>query len=280
MPKSIVPQNPDQLPLFPEEPKPRGVVLNGIAYIAIYDAYRLYGYSSNPSRDWKRDRAELARQGYDIPKLVGHNFGDNRNGQTTPVASEEQIARIAQVAKFPEWEPIRQRMAELLVADHRGKSKAKVPQKQTKEYRQLIDSGYNDAQAQHRMDVREHSKDNFRMVSAVWYKRGGDIGALADRSTLRATGKHVWEWKREWQIKESPRNYFSTALLSIMALVERLAMNLSEAVDSNGTDELARDIDRATGYVDFEGLRRDYPTLFVKRPLVAPGQRKLLKDGQ
>lgn len=153
--------------------------------------------------------------------------------------------------------------------------KALPPARQTKEYRALLDSGYTDEQAIQRMKSRERSKENFHYVSRIWHKRGGDIGRLADRSTLQATGKHVWEWKEQWHVKESPRNYFSTAMLNMLAFVEQVAADLSETRGATGTEELARDIDRATSYVDFEALRRDYPTMFLLRPPQKPDQLEL-----
>lgn len=160
-----------------------------------------------------------------------------------------------------------------------NKIAVKPPVRQTKAYRALLDSGYTQQQAVQQIESRQYSKDRFKIISGIWYGRGGDVAKLADRSTLRATGKHVWQWKTEWHIKESPRNYFSTALLNILSMVEFLAANLSTGRDSHGTDELAQDIDRATSYVDFEGLQRDYPEMFVKRPALKAKQPQLLRDG-
>lgn len=157
------------------------------------------------------------------------------------------------------------------------KQHKQIPARQSKEYRALIDSGYNDEQAIQRIKSREYSKDRFSLVTGVWHGHGGDIGKLADHSTYRATGKHVWQWKEEWHIKVSPRNYFSTAMLNILSMVEFLAANLSIGRNSRGTEALAKDIDTATSYVDIAGLQRDYPEMFVRPPLPKLEQPRLTR---
>jgi hypothetical protein len=95
----------------------RCVIINDEPYWSVLDTYKIYGKSSNSTRDWKRDKAELAEQGYDLPELVNHIFEGkegNRNKQSTPVANMHTFMRIAQVAKFKEWEPLREKMAELM----------------------------------------------------------------------------------------------------------------------------------------------------------------------
>jgi hypothetical protein len=95
----------------------RCVIINGVPHWSILDTYKIYGKSSNPTRDWKRDKAELEEQGLGLPILVGHIFQGqegNRNKQSTPVTTLQGFMRIAQVAKFKEWEPLRMKMAELM----------------------------------------------------------------------------------------------------------------------------------------------------------------------
>jgi hypothetical protein len=102
--------------------KIRCVILNGEPHWSILDTYRHYGRSSNPSRDWKRDQKDLETQGlFGLPMVVHHVFpGSNRNNETTPVANLEGFMRIAQVAKFKEWEPLRWKMAKLMAAHIRN----------------------------------------------------------------------------------------------------------------------------------------------------------------
>jgi len=279
--KAIVPQSdPLQLPLIPEEEKPRGCIINGIAHISIHDAYRIYGKSSNPQRDWQNDLKKLRQQGNSTVFVL---FSFETNGQKTkgtPVANEEQMARIAQVAEFPEWEPVRQRMAELLVEDHRGTNRKSIPPRQTKEYRRLIDSGYTDKEALEWLKVDEHGKTTHAKIASEWYHRDGDIPKLTNRVNENVTGESATDMKERWQIKESPRRYMSLLKKASIDVVEGLAAALHIGRDSQGTSKLLHDVDDASGVVDWDAFDALLSDTDVKRPLPKPKQPNLLKNGE
>jgi hypothetical protein len=101
----------------------RCVILNGEPYWSILDTYKHYGRSSNPNRDWARDKNELAEQGFEVlPFLVDHRFPDKsgKENRATPVTNLQGFMRLAQVAKFKEWEPLRQKMAKLMADNIRN----------------------------------------------------------------------------------------------------------------------------------------------------------------
>jgi hypothetical protein len=121
MPKTSVaklssqPNDPNSIE-FLFDGKVRSVMIDGQPFWSILDTYKTYGNSSNPTRDWKRDLAELKEQGYNLPNLVDYVFAgaDGKNKRSTPLANLEGFMRIAQVAKFKEWEPLRIHMAKLM----------------------------------------------------------------------------------------------------------------------------------------------------------------------
>jgi len=117
MPNSEDPKQPTE---FVFDNKVRYVIMKGEPHWSIFDAYRIYGNSKNPRSDWLRDVKELEAQGFDIVSYVRQyqffNEKVNRRSRPTPVANMRVFMRIAQVAKFKEWEPLRQKMADLMAA--------------------------------------------------------------------------------------------------------------------------------------------------------------------
>lgn len=279
MAKAIVPQNPsNQLPLFPEPEKPRVCLIDGKAHISILDAYRIHGKSKNASLDWKRDKAELERQGYNISNLIGYAFpgADGKMKKLTPVANEEQIARIAQVAKFPEWEPIRQRMAELYIAEKHGELKEAIPFPQSKKYRELIDSGYSHEQALEWHDVDQQGLAARKRIAAEWHGRHGNIAKLTNVATKIATGESATALKHRWSIKKSPRAYLSSFKKAAIALVEDYAVIVHRRRNSDGTDALEKDLTDMAEVINWDKLDSMFPDTDVNRPLPNPEQPPLL----
>lgn len=282
MNRKIVPQteSPRQLSFIPEEEKPRGCLIDGVAHLSIHDAYRIYGHSSNPKRDWQNDLKKLRQQGNSTVFVLFSFETNGKKTKGTSVANEEQIARIAQVAKFPEWEPIRQRMAELLVADHHSKKFNAIPVRQTKEYRRLIDSGYSDSDALEWLDIDEHGKKTHSKVAGEWVRRDGNPAELTNRVKENVTGETATEMKQRLGIKESPRRYMSSFKKAGIGVVEALSHSLHIGRDSYGNGKLKRDIDDASSVVDWEALDKLLPDSDLKRPLPKPDQLKLIKDGK
>lgn len=294
---SIVPQN--QLPLFEETPLPELIAeqygfplayrdVDGKRVYAVRDWIIGVAQTPDPGDYWKKMKRRAKTNGVTWGDTVSPHPYTDAQGKTIAVdhATAEGLYFIT--GKMDADTGLRDEILKYLakagvVVDNARiqqiKDRKQIPARQTKTYRRLIDSGYTDQKALQHMDMRQYGKEKFRMISGVWYKRGGDIGKLADRSTYRATGKHSWEWKREWNISVSPREYFSTDLLAILAMLEEMAAKFSEYNDSKGTDALARDLDRTMDYVNFEAIKRDYPSMFVKRPISKGEQRKLLRDG-
>src|SRR5260370_10781348 len=107
-----VPQNPNRGVPFKFDDRIRCVLIKDEPYWSVLDTYKYYGNSSNSTRDWQRDFEELKQQGFKLPNLVDYVFvgADGKNKRPTPVANPRTFMRIAQVAKFKEWEPLRMRM--------------------------------------------------------------------------------------------------------------------------------------------------------------------------
>lgn len=107
-----------QLKLF--EPnfgsKIRRVELSGVMYFSILDVFKHYGSegsASNPATYWKRVEKRLKTQGADITGLFTlHQFQGERQ-RPTPVAPFKSFLRFIQASEIPEWESIRQWMAEV-----------------------------------------------------------------------------------------------------------------------------------------------------------------------
>jgi hypothetical protein len=116
-------QEPKQPKAFVFEGTIRCVILNGEPHWSVLDTYKFYGRSGNPSRDWGRDKKALEEQGFQVVSiLVDHQFPDKtgKENRATPVGNIQAFMRIAQVAKFKEWEPLRQKMAKLMADTIRG----------------------------------------------------------------------------------------------------------------------------------------------------------------
>jgi hypothetical protein len=100
----------------------RCVILNGEPYWSILDTYKIYGKSQNPTTDWKRHKETLELQGYNLEFLLDYVFvgSDGRKKKKTPITNLEGFMRIAQVADFKEWEPLRRKMAKLMAENIRN----------------------------------------------------------------------------------------------------------------------------------------------------------------
>jgi hypothetical protein len=263
-----------QIPMFPQ---PRACIIDGEIYVSVLDAYRIYGKSKSPNKDWERDKRELAKQGYDMSNLTGHQFVDvtGKLNKPTPIVSKAQLARIIQVTRSPEWESHRQEMADLFAEKH--SSKPAKPFEATKRYRELRNSGLSHEEALDRRDTDLIGVEAHKRAVKEWYERNGDIAALTNHATRLITGKSATALKRLLNIKVSPRAYISTLERGALAIVEDFGAILHRRRDSRGTDELARDLNDASQVIDHDKLNAMLSDAPIMPPLPKPQQRRLLK---
>lgn len=266
-----------QLPLIPEPEKPRTVILNNEVYVSILDVYRIYGKSNNPARDWNRDLKAMEEQGYKVPGLVLYQFpgSDGKLKRPTPIANEEQLARIAQTAKFKEWEPLRQEMAASYVGKRRAARKLPIPFQQTQKYRELREANYTHEQAMDWHDRDAIGVNARKRAVAEWVQRHGDVAHLTNFTTRLVTGKSATVLRREMGIKISPRAYMSSVRKTALAIVEDMGASLHRRRNSDGTTELARDLRDASQIIDWDKLSALVPDEPIAPPLPKGRQRAL-----
>jgi hypothetical protein len=274
MSKAITPQQPN-LPGFEQ---PRKCVIDGVEYASVLDCLAIYGDSAHPDRDWKRIKDKLRRQGYTVSQLVLYQFPgkDGRLKQATPVVTKEQIARIAQVTDYPEWEPIRQRMAEIFVAEQEKQAKPRLSGKQR---RRMANSGIQTRDIVSWEKTDRLAAESYRRIVGQWVNRNGTISFLASVVMRVVTGKTPAQLRRELRIKESPRRYLSEAEKAEIALTEMGASYLHELRNSQGDEQLAIDVEDGHSLVNFEALR-NLPAKRIDPPLPKPKQHPLLGSGE
>ena len=254
----------------------RGVSIHGVAYISIIDAYKAAG-SSNGKQQWARDYAEMREQGYGT-NLLPYQFmrPDGQRARETPVVTEEQFARIAQVAKIPAWEGWRQEMARLWV-----QSRKAIPVTQTKAYRAHIDGGDTPEQAKRAVEIRETQKERQKRITEKWAQRGAKTGKdyqrLNNDITQAATGKTATEWKRELEVSDTPRNHFSALKNGLIGIVQEVSGWIHENRDSRGVDELETDIFDAGNVIDKSKLEAILSDNMPRLPEPKPDQQKLIE---
>jgi hypothetical protein len=207
--------------------KIRCVILNGEPHWSILDTYKHYGRSSNPNRDWARDQEELTEQGFEVlPFLVQHRFPDKsgKENRATPVTNLQGFMRIAQVAKFKEWEPLRQKMAALM-ADNVRKAIVK-------------DHEWN---AAYQSEMVSHTHLMDALEEAVWYILSGWHVEKATDAVFKGLYKRTreelkeriglkqWEWIEQYQSSYALGYQFIAKRLAAERLDERSELDFNEA---------------------------------------------------
>jgi hypothetical protein len=268
-----------QLPLFPESEQPRKCIIDGEEYASVLDMLEMYGKSSNPDTDWRRIKEKLEKQGYKVADLILYHRFPGKDGKLhrpTPVVNKVQIARIAQITDYPEWEPIRQRMAEIFVEAQTGQPLRTLA---ARKYRQLRNAGYDNDRA-----LEWHERDNIsieagKLARAEWHLREGSIPKLVNHSTRLVLGKSATAWKKEHGTNESPRRFMSTGKKVVLAFIEGVAVTLHRRRDSRGTDALAQDLTDASQIVDQSKVDELFPDMDIEPP-PAKDQPPLLPSGE
>ncbi|MBZ0315471.1 MAG: hypothetical protein K8L91_03565 [Anaerolineae bacterium] len=96
----------------------RKVIINGVMYFSVIDVFKHYGNAGNPHQSWETAKAHLIEQGFlsspkngepTDDKIKIHQF-PGKGQRPTPVADFDTFLRIAMVAKFKNWEGIREYM--------------------------------------------------------------------------------------------------------------------------------------------------------------------------
>lgn len=148
----------------------------------------------------------------------------------------------------------------------------------SKKYRELLASGYSHDQALEWNDTNTIGVAARKRAVAEWYKRRGDIAKLTNHATLLASGKSATALKRDMHIKGSPRAYMSSVKKTALAIVEDIGSIIHRRRDSDGTEELMRDLQDASGVIDWDKLTTMFPDNDVNPPLPKPTQRPLLSS--
>ncbi len=150
--------------------------------------------------------------------------------------------------------------------------------RQTKEYRRALDSGYSHADAENWVLLDRKAKEARKEITAEWARRGGNIPKLTNFVTRLATGKRATDWKTEWHIDVSPRQFFSPLKKQAIAIVETFSAFQHRRRDSQGDSQLAADIADMAEIINWEKLER-LEDRDLKLPDPRPDQR-LLGDGR
>lgn len=294
MTDEIIDENPKQLALWQDaieimtDDGARCVLIDGEPHVSILDAYKIYGGSQNPTTDWKRHKGILQRQGYKLEELLDYQFtaSDGKRKKSTPIASTEQLMRIAQITDFKEWEPLRAEMARLM-ANKSKRQFAQIPDKtpvrQSKAFRMHLDANYTPELAERAIDIKRQSQESRNTLSSEWSHRGAkgqDYGRLTNDVTEAATGRTVKQWRDQYGVKGTPREYFSAAKNAALDWVQRVAAGLHKDNDSHGVDELERDIHKVGSVLDPVQLRKLFPDMDLDTPSVPPEQKALSAGGE
>lgn len=238
-----------QLDLFGNSSeKPRGCLIGGIPYISILDAYRIYGKSSNPTRDWKRDKAKLERQRnndiHNLPICVDYVFAgeDGKNKKPTPIANEVQLLRIVQVVEFPEWDHLRQFMAELAgrELDERRNPEKAVLRRQS-EIAKLKAAGYGEHPAAIHLEARNTNIENHKRLKGLIKQicdnpRYGEIFNTEYQALLGFVAKEL-----EVMLEtKSIRDALPTMQLQALTLAETALQKVLERYDSMSNEQILK----------------------------------------
>jgi hypothetical protein len=290
MAKKIIPQSAENsTPLFPESELVssevrefklsngiRGVVLNGETFISIIDTYRAEGIKNAP-REWAKDLEKLRLQTGDTESVLPvYQFTVNGQRQkATHIVNKEQLARVAQIANIPHWEPIRQEMVDLFMA----KRRQPVPVEQSKEYRAHLEAGYDKAEAKKAIETRQEEKQTQKELTSEWQKRGIKSGQeyaqLNNDVTKAALGVTATQLKREMQV-DNPRDYLSHVENGVIAFTQKFATLFHRDRDSQGIGELESDISDAGELINKDALNKAMSKTRLKLPAPKPEQKRLM----
>jgi hypothetical protein len=179
----------------------------------------------------------------------------------------------AEVAAFQDW------VGQQLNRTVTTKPKSTRPFEATKRYRELRASGLTHEEAMDRRDVDLIGVEAHKRAVREWFERQGDIAHLTNHATRLVTGKSATALKRHLKIKVSPRAYISGLERGALAIVEDFGAILHRRRDSQGTAELARDLDDASQVIDHERLNAMLNDKPILPPPPKPQQRLLLPGG-
>jgi len=138
----------------------------------------------------------------------------------------------------------------------------------TREYRKLIAEGFTPEEANQWLDVRGKQKQGRLKITAIWSARGvnsrREFADLTNQIHRVALGRTATRHKRELEVKDSPRNYVSTADNATIQITEFTSALLHEHRESFGKPELSEDIDDVRPIID--AARPEIQNVFSKKP--------------
>lgn len=201
---------------------------------------------------------------------------------TTRMDSKSEPVRIvktmlAKSAAFVDWARLHPELAAAGFLDI-AKQKQLPPTRQSKDYRRALDSGYSQDEAEQWVDLDRKAKEIRKDYAAVVIDRGGNIAHVTNFVTRVATGLRATDWKQEWKIKASPRQYMSLYKKAAISVIEFLAPLYHRQRDSQGDAQLVNDILDVSKVINWEELQRQ-----EDRDLKLPApkaEQKRLGDGR
>lgn len=108
------------------DPRVRTTYIGGEQFISALDLLQYHGNKKNPTQSWRFTMEYMAKQGYSTPSVVYAFEGkDGKKKKATPVIDLKTFYRFVQSVDVPEWEVIRDWMAELAENDTKSKAQRK-----------------------------------------------------------------------------------------------------------------------------------------------------------
>ncbi len=211
--------------------------------------------------------------------------------QTSAFVTDKTLYLMAQEMRLtkrnPQLADIRQYLANAgAFVDSKRLEKLQAPQIEahSKEYYGLLNEGFSQVEAEQVIRERSTLSDVFKDVTAAWQQHGAkgwDYAILRNIWSEVLTGKSATQIKREMGLDESPWDYDSALDLVLNQILAIVARGFHDQRQSNGREDLARDIRDTKPAVDnMRGiLSEQFSDKKRQLPAPKPEQAPLLTSG-
>lgn len=228
-----------QLPLLPEatafemlDRRVRSSFMNDELYVSVLDLLEFYGNKKNPSQAWRDTLAYMERQGASLTPFCGLSKFIGKTGKMskpTPMINLNGFLRIVQSADVPEWEHIRQWLAD--TGERELKSKAS--RERDNESAKLHKAGYGQTPEVIRFDAYRTELDEYAKLKKMYTQviEAPDYAALNNAEYEAFFGMFASQLKKVYG-DVSIRSIMGTVQLETMIYAER---RLREALATQAT---------------------------------------------
>ena len=215
-------------PLFPEETafdrldsRVRSTFLNDEQYVSVLDLLEFHGNKKNPTQAWKTTLDFMERQGASLTPFCGVYQFPNKDGKkrkATPVINLNGFLRIAQSSDVPEWEPIRQWLADT----GEQKLRSKAARERDSESAKLHKAGFGQRPEVIRFDAYNTELDEYAKLKRMYTEviEAPDYAALNDAEYMAFFGMFARQLKKVYG-DVSIRSIMGTVQLETMTYAER-----------------------------------------------------------